>query len=70
MFLREKGVSVHAPIEGMAAAIDCVEELRPEDCRAAARERFSRERMIQDYFNLYSAMTLHEVPEESEKRYA
>jgi hypothetical protein len=53
----------------MAEAIDHVPELRPEDCRAVARERFSRERLIQGYFHLYSAMTRREAPE-ALKRYA
>lgn len=57
-------------VEDMAEAIDHIQELRPEDCRAVARERFSRERMIQGYFHLYSAMTRREAPEEFEKRYA
>lgn len=54
-------------VEDMAEAIDHVQELRPEDCRAAARERFSRERMIQDYFQLYSTMTRQDA---REMRYA
>lgn len=41
----------------MASAIHRVDEIRLEDCRAAARQRFSRERMIQDYFQLYAVMT-------------
>lgn len=52
-------------VEDMAEAIDHVQELRPEDCRAVARQRFSRERMIQDYFHLYRAMT-----RQLEQRYA
>lgn len=51
----------------MASAIHRVDEIRPEDCRAAAWQRFSRERMIQDYFQLYAVMTEGAV---REKRYA
>lgn len=50
-------------VEDMAEAIDHIQELKPEDCRAVARERFSRERMIQEYFLLYSAMTRREMRE-------
>lgn len=60
------GFLVHN-VEEMAIAIDHVDQIRPEDCRAAARQRFSRERMIQDYFQLYSVMTEETV---QEKRYA
>jgi glycosyltransferase involved in cell wall biosynthesis len=37
----------------MAQAIRHVHEIRPEACRAAARERFSAERMIGQYLSLY-----------------
>ncbi|HET7102249.1 MAG TPA: glycosyltransferase [Terriglobia bacterium] len=60
------GFLVH-DVEEMAIAIDHVDQIRPEDCRAAARQRFSRERMIQDYFQLYSVMTEETV---QERRYA
>jgi glycosyltransferase involved in cell wall biosynthesis len=50
-------------VEEMAAAIARVREIRPENCRAAARERFSREQMIQGYFQLYAEMTRGRVPE-------
>lgn len=50
-------------VEAMAAAIHRAHLIRPEDCRAAARQRFSRESMIQDYFRLYSTMT-HSVQRE------
>ena len=40
-------------VPGMAEAITRVQMLRPEDCRHAAETRFSRERMIGDYFRLY-----------------
>jgi glycosyltransferase involved in cell wall biosynthesis len=39
--------------EEMAEAIHSVTRLQPEDCRAAARERFPLERTIQRYFALY-----------------
>jgi glycosyltransferase involved in cell wall biosynthesis len=60
------GFLVHN-VEEMAIAIDHVDQIRPEECRAAARQRFSRERMIQDYFQLYSAMAEDAM---REKRYA
>jgi glycosyltransferase involved in cell wall biosynthesis len=50
------GFLVHN-VEEMASAMNRVDEIRPEDCRDVARQRFSRERMIQDYFQLYSVMT-------------
>jgi hypothetical protein len=40
----------------MAAAIERVHQIRPEDCRAAAERRFSRDRMVRDYFDLYASM--------------
>ncbi len=40
-------------VSGMAEAIPRSDRLRPEVCRAAAEARFSRERMILDYFRLY-----------------
>lgn len=42
--------------EEMAEAIHRVRQIRPEDCRAAAEKRFSRERMVREYFDLYTAM--------------
>lgn len=50
-------------VEAMAAAIHRVRLIHPEDCRAAARQRFSRQSMIQNYFRLYSTMT-HSVQRE------
>ena len=47
-------------VEQMADAIHRVHQIRPEDCRAAAEKRFSRERMVHDYFNLYEAMVRRE----------
>jgi glycosyltransferase involved in cell wall biosynthesis len=52
-------------VEDMADAIHRAQYVHPEDCRAAARQRFSRERMIQDYFHLYSAMTRQDAREKS-----
>lgn len=54
-------------VEAMAEAIHYAHQIRPEDCRAAARQRFSRECMIQDYFQLYSDLTGRAQPE---RRYA
>lgn len=44
----------------MADAIKRVDQIRSEDCRAAAERRFSRDRMVHDYFNLYAAMVRRE----------
>jgi glycosyltransferase involved in cell wall biosynthesis len=43
-------------VEEMADAIRRVGEIRPEACRAAAEQRFSRDRMVRDYFDLYAAL--------------
>jgi glycosyltransferase involved in cell wall biosynthesis len=40
-------------VEEMAAAIHRVHTLRAEDCRAAAAQRFSKQRMVEQYFQLY-----------------
>jgi glycosyltransferase involved in cell wall biosynthesis len=40
----------------MAAAILAADSLNPENCRAAARERFSASRMIEKYFKAYEAL--------------
>jgi glycosyltransferase involved in cell wall biosynthesis len=40
----------------MARAIQMVDKLKPEDCRRAARTRFSAERMIGQYMNLYERL--------------
>ena len=47
-------------VEEMADAIQRIEQIRPEDCRAAAERRFSRDRMVRDYFDLYGAMVRRE----------
>ena len=43
-------------VEEMADAIQRVDRIRAEDCRAAAERRFSHERMVHDYFDLYATM--------------
>jgi glycosyltransferase involved in cell wall biosynthesis len=40
----------------MARAIERVDNIRPEDCRHAAEGRFSRERMVRQYFELYEVI--------------
>jgi glycosyltransferase involved in cell wall biosynthesis len=40
----------------MAQAIRNVETIRPEECRKAAERRFSGERMVQRYFELYDML--------------
>ena len=47
-------------VEEMADAIQHVGEIRHEDCRAAAEQRFARQRMVHDYFDLYAAMVRRE----------
>ncbi len=49
------GFLVETPRE-MARAIRYAASLDPEACRAAARERFSAERMIGEYLNLYERL--------------
>jgi glycosyltransferase involved in cell wall biosynthesis len=41
----------------MARAIKAVRSLDPEDCREAAREQFSADRMVKRYFGTYAALT-------------
>ncbi|MBV8114955.1 MAG: glycosyltransferase [Silvibacterium sp.] len=43
-------------VESMAEAIGRIESIRPEVCREAAAERFSRTRMIRQYFDLYDSL--------------
>ena len=43
-------------IEGMAHAMGRVSTLNPENCRAAARERFSLPAMISGYFDVYKRL--------------
>ena len=52
-------------MEEMAAAIVRVHTLSPGACRQAAERRFSRERMVDGYFELYKSMQLSD-----ERRYA
>ena len=47
--------------EGMAKAIHEVRTISPQACHDAARTRFSKQRMIDEYFNLYSSI-LREGP--------
>ena len=47
-------------VEEMADAIGRLGQIRAEDCRAAAERRFSRDRMVHDYFELYGAMVRRE----------
>ena len=47
-------------VEEMADAIQRIDQIRPEDCRAAAEQRFSRGRMVRDYFDLYASMVRRE----------
>lgn len=49
--------------EEMAAAIGQVRTIRPTDCRAAAEQRFSRERMVREYFDLYRSLVHHSIAE-------
>ena len=43
----------------MVEAIEAATRIQPEDCRAAARERFSLERTIERYFGLYRDLARH-----------
>jgi glycosyltransferase involved in cell wall biosynthesis len=43
-------------VQGMAAAIGDLDRISPRDCRAAAEQRFSRDRMVAGYFDLYHAL--------------
>jgi glycosyltransferase involved in cell wall biosynthesis len=43
-------------VEGMADAIHGAVRLRPEECRAVARERFCLAAMIQRYFQVYASL--------------
>jgi glycosyltransferase involved in cell wall biosynthesis len=47
-------------VREMADAIRRVDQIRPEDCHAAAEKRFSRQRMVRDYFDLYAALVRRE----------
>jgi glycosyltransferase involved in cell wall biosynthesis len=53
-------------VEEMADAIRRIDQIRPEDCRAAAERRFSSNRMVHDYFDLYTAI----LRRDQVKRYA
>jgi glycosyltransferase involved in cell wall biosynthesis len=53
------GFIIH-DVAGMAAAIRRVREIDPEECRRAARERFSAQRMFHDYLALYEHILFRE----------
>jgi glycosyltransferase involved in cell wall biosynthesis len=40
-------------VDEMAYALKRIGEIDPEECRRAAKERFSSDRMARDYMNLY-----------------
>jgi glycosyltransferase involved in cell wall biosynthesis len=50
-------------VAGMAAAIHEVHRIAPDVCRAVARERFARSRMLEDYLSLYQQLAAAKVPE-------
>jgi CelD/BcsL family acetyltransferase involved in cellulose biosynthesis len=43
---------------GMSDALKQIDEISPAECRRAARERFSRDRMIARYLNVYEQLAL------------
>ena len=49
-------------VQEMAEAMRLAETLDPEECRAAARARFSVERMVEGYFALYRRMVAADAP--------
>jgi glycosyltransferase involved in cell wall biosynthesis len=53
--------------EEMAGAIRRVSEISPQACRAAAERRFSRDRMVEGYFELYQTLAQRR---ETERAYA
>jgi len=50
-------------VDEMAAAIRKAHTIDPEVCRSTARRRFSRERMVRHYFDLYRQLTRTTRPE-------
>jgi len=40
-------------VDSLAGAMERIDEIRPETCRAYAEEHFSSARMIHDYVELY-----------------
>jgi glycosyltransferase involved in cell wall biosynthesis len=44
-------------VDAMVAAMGEVGRISPAECRAVAEQRFSRERMVAGYFDLYGALT-------------
>ena len=53
---------------GMAEAIRAVDQIDPEDCRRAARERFSVSRMVGRYFELYERLSQWQIEQRGEVR--
>lgn len=53
-------------IEEMATAISRIDTINPEVCRAIAAQQFSKERMVEQYFQLYSEI----LRSLDQKRYA
>ena len=43
----------------MARAMGRIDQIDPSACRAAARERFSADRMIGQYLSLYERLARH-----------
>ncbi|MBV8673208.1 MAG: glycosyltransferase [Acidobacteriaceae bacterium] len=43
-------------VESMAEAIGRIDAIRPEVCREAAEQRFSKKRMVRQYFELYEEL--------------
>jgi glycosyltransferase involved in cell wall biosynthesis len=50
-------------VEEMADAIHRVHTIRPEACRVTAEQRFSKQRMVDQYFRLYQQMIQRPLPE-------
>jgi glycosyltransferase involved in cell wall biosynthesis len=71
----ETGFLVNNTIE-MAAAIKRIHTIQPETCRSVARSRFSQDRMIRDYFELYKNLasqphvTCEDTPERDVVQFA
>ena len=53
-------------MEEMAEAIRNIDQISYDACRAAAEQRFSRDRMVRRYLDLYRAM----VTRNQQQRYA
>lgn len=48
-------------VSSMAKAIRSAGQIDPDDCRRAARERFSAERMIREYLALYRRLAVRDI---------